>query len=201
MHPFRVHENLRMERLGGGVLPFVKERTLYRGVDYYEAIAVSWLFFVCHCFYSLVALHLSIYSQKFLQDEGGVFALAEWGQGILLIKLLAAATFFPLLTWFWVKFWDMNIKFFAELFNVEEDNIEKISEEIARNSLVGHTFLIIPVFGSLAQSVAGFILLYAGLRNNLALARMQTLVIIASPLFLFLGLFFLSVLVLFNLLF
>ena len=201
LHPFQVHNQLRLDRLGNDVLPFAKEGSRYRGVDYYEAMSVSWLFFVCHCFYSLVAIHLSIYSQRFLEEGEGMMSLVGWGQGVSLIKLIGVATFFPLLTWFWVKFWDMIIKFFAELFDVDESDIERASGEIAHNSLVSHTFLLVPIFGGLVQSIASLVLLYAGLRKNLALARIQALMVIASPLFLFLGLFFLSALVLFNLIF
>ena len=188
-----------MERVGEGMLSLGSVTSRYRGVDYYEAVSVSWLFFVFHCFYSLAALHLGIYSRRYLQEQGVSGALEEWGQGFLIIKLVAAATFFPLLTWFWVKFWDMVIKFFAELFNVEDKSVERASEEITRNSLVGHTFLLIPVFGGMAQNIAGLVLLYAGLRKNLSLSLMQALIVIASPLFLFMGLLFLLVLSLFNL--
>ena len=201
LHPFQVQRHLRMERLGEKVLPFGVDVSRYRGVEYYEALAVSWLFFLCHCLYSPITLHLSFHSRRFLEKAGGVFPPEEWGQGILLIKLVATATFFPLIAWLWVRFWDMIIKFFVELFNVEDKNIEQASAEIVRNSLVGHAFLIIPVFGGVVQSVAGLVLLYAGLRKNLSLSRIQALVVIASPLFLFLGMLFLCVLSLINLLY
>ena len=48
------------------------------------------------------------------------------------------------------------IKFFAALFSVEDENVDRASEEIARNSLVGHTLLIIPVFGGMAPKYCGF---------------------------------------------
>ena len=196
LHPFQVHQHIRLQR--EGVLPFGGDTARYQGVDYYEALAVSWLFFLAHCFYSPIVLHLSLYSRHYLEAQGGLFPSQEWGQGMLLIKLLAAATFFPLVTWLWVRFWDMMIRFFAELFNLEGEDVEQASAEIARNSLVGHAFLIIPIFGGVAQSVAGMVLLYAGLRKNLLLSRLQSLLVIASPLFLFLGLIFLCVLSLIN---
>ena len=202
LHPFRVHSHLRLERVGRGILPFGGEKTaLYRGVNYYEAMVLSWLLFVCHCFYSLAVLHLGIYSRRFLEEQGGMFVSEEWRQGLFLVKLVATVTFFPLAAWLWVKFWDVVIRFFAELFNVEERDVERASEEITRNSLVGHTFLLIPVFGGLAQSIAGMVLLYAGLRKNLSFSRLQSLIVLGSPLFLALGLFFVYLLFLFNIFF
>ena len=199
MHPFQVHRHLRMRREGRGVVPFSENPLRYRGVDYYEALGVSWLFFLVHCLYSPVVLHLGIYFRQFLEEKGGLFPSEEWGHGLLLIKLVAAATFFPLLTWLWVQFWNMMIKFFAELFNLESEGVEKASAEITRNSLVGHVFLLIPIFGGVVQNIAGMILLYAGLRGNLSMSRMQSLLVIASPLFIFLGLLFLCALSLINL--
>ena len=196
MHPFEVHGRLRLQRSGGeGVLPFDGEGTSrYRGVDYYEAMAVSWLLVLVHSFYSPVALHLGIQSRQIWDLPGGLFPSEEWGYGMLLIQLVAGVTFFPLFVWIHVSFWDLMIRFFAALFNVEEVNIEKASQEIARNSLVGHIFLIIPIFGGLANTVASLVLLYAGLRNNLTLSRAQAFVVIASPVFIVLGLLFLFIL-------
>ena len=115
MHPFEVHRHLRLERAGGGgILPFDgEEASRYRGVEYYEAMAVSWLFFLCHSFYSPVALHLGMSSRQFLQEQGGIFPLQEWGQGILLIKLVAAVTFFPLVTWIWGQFLEHDDQVFC----------------------------------------------------------------------------------------
>ena len=196
LHPFEVHRNLRLQRASaGGVLHFDGEgASRYRGVDYYEAIAVSWVLVLCHSFYSPVALHLGIHSRQMWELPAGIFPSEEWEYGMLLIKLVAGVTFFPLFAWVQVSFWDMIIRFFAALFNREDGNTEQVSQEIARHSLVGHVFLIIPIFGGLAHLIAGLVLLYAGLRKNLSLSRAQSFVVIASPVIILLGLFFLFLL-------
>ena len=196
MHPFQVHQHLRLQRAGGAdVLPLGGEgASPYRGVDYYEALAVSWLLVLCHSFYSPVALHLGIQSRQVWAWPEGLFPSEEWGYGMLLINLLAGVTFFPLLVWVQVCFWDMIIRFFAALFNVDDKNIDEASQEIARHSLVGHTLLVIPIFGGVAQTMASLVLLYAGLRKNLSLTPMQSLVVIASPVIILLCLLLLFVL-------
>lgn len=202
LHPFKNQEELRQLRTNGTELAgarslrlagellvdevptnFEIEETVTLKFD--EILGVSWFFAAIEGFYAILALHLG---QVFFQSWSAPNDLALllpvdttlYTQRVLLTAALAKVTFFPIIFWFYAKFWKVLIKFFAGLFQIE-GNLNKISDQIVNQSMTSHLMLAIPIFGKMLRHLAGLLHLFAGLRNNMQMTVLQSVVIILSP--------------------
>lgn len=168
-------------------------------LHFVEAMSISWIFIVIQGIYSLLAIHLGYQAFSMVHGEQeGLTALLipnfqSQGRNLVFWGILLQIVFFPLIIWLYTRLWGSFIKFFADLFEVEGMLDEK-TNQVINHSLVSYTFLILPVFGSMAQGIGMLFYLYAGLKNNFKFSHIQSLVILVSPV-IFLGFTFILLLV------
>ncbi|MFT6068132.1 MAG: hypothetical protein ACJAT2_002379 [Bacteriovoracaceae bacterium] len=168
-------------------------------LHFVEAMSISWIFIVIQGIYSLFAIHLGYQAFSMVHgEEEGLTALLipnfhSQGKSLVFWGILLQIVFFPLFIWFYTRLWGSFIKFFADLFEVEE-RVDQKTNQVINHSLVSYTFLILPVFGSMAQGIGMLFYLYAGLKNNFKFSHIQSLVILVSPV-IFLGFTFILLLV------
>ncbi|PIP89116.1 MAG: hypothetical protein COW01_16170 [Bdellovibrionales bacterium CG12_big_fil_rev_8_21_14_0_65_38_15] len=203
LHPFKNQEALRLIRdramdvsgtrplrLAGDLfeedeIPTSGELEQASSLDFVEVLGMSWFFAAIEGFYAILALHLG---QVFFQSWSTPNDLAlllpiettMYTQRVLLTAALAKVVFFPLIFWFYAKFWKVLIKFFAGLFQVAGD-LNKIVDQVVNQSMTAHFMLSVPIFGRMLRHLFGLLHLFAGLRNNLQMSVLQSVVIILSP--------------------
>lgn len=192
IHPFYSHSKLRLARKshGDNVAPlFGSTEAASEGPDFLTLMSISWPFYMMRALYTLLTVFISaqILTSEF-STEGLVDLFAtgynyQW-EKVMLFWTLLTVIFFPIAAWVAMKFWSLLLSFFAKLFQVEEEHLGEVCDEVARCSLVSHFFLIIPLVGELLKQVSSWIYLYAGCRANLGLTRLQSFIIIVSPIIL-----------------
>lgn len=195
--PFALQEVLRQERLTHvdqaifSVTPIAPRKKL----SFIDAMSLSWVMILIKAIYAMIALLIGVYWLGILGDEGRYLGgLKFWGakaQTVTIFMIIFDVILFPVTIWFYAKFWGVVIRFFGELFNVEGD-LNETSEQIVNHSLSSHLFLIIPIFGEMVKHLAGLTLIYAGLKKNMQLTTIQSLMVLISPLMLLLFIVFLS---------
>ena len=155
-------------------------------VSFEESLTMSWFFFILNTVYSLIGIQLggnlyesfnSYHSQNisFLSSQNIV------GQTTIFFILLRVL-FFPLIFWFYGKFWVNLIKFFGNLFEKEGD-LDEIGQDIVAHAFTSHVLLIIPIVGVLFHRITSIIYIFGGLRKNLEFSVFQSLLVIVCPLF------------------
>jgi hypothetical protein len=202
-HPFISHEELRSKRSDidhGHVLSVVGGAEFNRGkvvldegnsgeVTFTEALGVSWVFLMIKTFYSLIFIHIGIHFFQYLGNHTEfkkilLPGLQVGSQKLSLFIVLLEVALFPLFVWVYVKFWSVIILFFSNLF--ETPNSEEGVRQVVNYSLTSHFFYLIPIFGELGKHVSSLFLIFAGLKRNLGLNNLQSLLVIVSPLIMFL---------------
>ena len=207
LHPFKQHEFLRKSRettLESGTKPNLRIADLSDieseddgHMGFIEIMSVSWMLMMVRTIYSVISIYLGLITYNYMSDETGFanLLLPEFTfttQKIVLFIVLLEAIFYPVILWLYTKFWGVLIKFFANLFEFEGD-IQKVSDEIVNYSLVSNMFLMIPIFGELGKHFSSIIYLFAGLRKNMQLTSLQSVIVLASPMFLLLLFIFLII--------
>lgn len=199
LHPFKVQEFFRKDR---ELKQLAKEERIFTvvedeplkvtGLTFIESMSVSWLFYFFKSFYDILAIYIGWNAFTTLNPvESEYLASINLATNkIVLFGIIFKVILFPLGLWLYSKFWVNIIKLFSVLFEKDKDN-EKIAVEIVNQSLSTHAYLVVPFFGELIQLLANMVYLYAGLRRNLELNRVQSLLVIISPLILFLLILFL----------
>lgn len=191
LHPFQVQEQLRTMKITS---PLISDTSL-RGINIYEGIAISWLFYIVYSFYSLITLIIGLHAHNdFGNDLVRLLDLNLVQHSYTMVKTGIAIALFPLTSWIWVRLWGIIITSFARIFRIEDHSIDTISDEITRNALASNCLLIIPVFGGFASHVGSLIMIYAGLRRNLDMPVGQSIIVLLVPLIVILLLIFLMIL-------
>lgn len=198
LHPFKNQLGFRQLRQRGhelaGTLPLrladddvptQSELEDHISLKFLDMLGVSWIFIAIEGFYAVLALHLGqMFFQSWTSPEEIALLLpidtTLYTQRALLTATLAKVAFFPIIFWFYATFWKVLIKFFANLFQVE-GNIPRITDQIVHQSLSAHLMLAIPVFGKMLRHLLGLVHIFAGLRENMRMTVLQSLVVILSP--------------------
>lgn len=201
-HPFVSHGELRRKRQDidhGHVLSMVGGTEFNRGtvvldetesgeVTFTEALGVSWIFMMIKTLYSLVFIHIGIHFFQYLGEHTEFKKIILPGiqvgsQKLSLFIILMEVALFPFFVWVYVKFWSVIIRFFTNLF--ETPNSEEGLRQVVNYSLSSHFFYLIPIFGELGKHVSSLFLIFAGLKRNLGFNNLQSLLVIVSPLIMF----------------
>lgn len=153
-----------------------------------ETLGVSWVFMMIKTLYSLVFIHIGIHFFTYLGEHPQFKKILLPGiqvgsQKLSLFIILMEVALFPLFIWIYVKFWSVVIRFFANLY--ETPNSEEGLRQVVNYSLSSHFFYLIPIFGELGKHVSSLFLIFAGLKRNLGFNNLQSLLVIISPLILF----------------
>ena len=201
LHPLRVHDFLH-KTLRYGTLSFIEKLPVWPGkfklrqASFNEVILISWIFVLIHTIYSVSTLNIGLQVFRFLENSdllmpflSGRFILIKF---FSLFSVIANAILFPLYAYLYQKFWVHIIGYFLDLYNMNKDS--KAIEEVVNSSFVSNVFLVIPVFGSFFRNIASFIFLFAGFRRNLQMDIAQAVLLLSTPILLFLIFIFLVVL-------
>ena len=202
LHPFKTHEALCRNR--ALAKEKIEKRTLSiasdehekddkhfneNGLSFVEVLSISWIMAIINGIYSIGFIYLGFLTSDALVDSESLSFLVKGditleSQKVLISWTIVQAIFFPITLWFYSKVWMVIIKFFGNLFDFDGD-IEKVSSQIVNHSIVTNLFLIIPIFGEIIRHFSSIIYLFAGLRKNMSLTTLQSLIVICSPLFIF----------------
>tara|TARA_R110000868_G_scaffold304021_4_gene564523 strand:+ start:7577 stop:8290 length:714 start_codon:yes stop_codon:yes gene_type:complete len=202
LHPFKNQEELRLIRskasevagvqtlrlageLGAQDVPTSSELEKASSMRFIDILGVSWFFVAIEAFYAVLALHLGqVFFQSWSEPNDLALLLpldtSMYTHRVLLTAAIGKVTFFPIIFWIYAKFWKTLIRFFAGLFQVE-GNLSKISDQVVNQSMTSHLMLGIPIFGKMLRHMSGLLHLFAGLRNNMQMTVLQSVVIILSP--------------------
>lgn len=195
IHPWKTQEFLRSQReyieevktLSPLELVEDREEKIPKGEDlqitFEQSLSISWLFVIFNTTYSLIGMMMGFNLYESVSLPGSII---PWGQTYLgfttIFFTIMRVVFFPLIFWFYGKFWINIIKMFGNLYEKEED-LEEIAEEIVTHAFTSHTFLVIPIVGLFLHRITNIIYLFSGLRKNLGLSVMQALLVVVCPLF------------------
>lgn len=208
VRPFATQERLRLQRESGmrkeqgvvslfGEAPQVNEFETDSSLSFVDAMSMSWFLSILKALYAVVAMLIGLEWLGVMGEDGSyIKELQFWSertQTITVFMITLEVILFPLTLWFYAKFWGVVIRFFGDVFEVEGD-CTQISEQIVNHSLSSHLFLVIPVFGELAKHASSLVLIYAGLKRNMGLNTIQSLIVLLSPLMLLLFIIFLTLL-------
>ncbi|GAB4022031.1 MAG: hypothetical protein Fur0010_25170 [Bdellovibrio sp.] len=198
LHPFQIQSELGKQKASNtGHLSLVTgsyENKTYDptserwSLSFVEFLSVSWIFIIIHALYELISLNWGIFMSEQLFDgkmsDFFMTSVVRFSRVHSLMGTLIEVVLFPLSLWIYAKFWEMIITFFAQLFKVEESQ-DRI-RQVIHQSFACHIMLIIPIIGPLVRHIAGLVYIYAGLRENLGMTKMQATLVVVSPLILFL---------------
>lgn len=195
LHPFQIQSQLKKMKVESKPqLTLISEedqvsQTPQRwSLSFIEFLGISWVFAFIHAFYDLVSLNWGIIMSEQLfegkMSEIFLSSVVRFSRVHSLMTILLEAILFPISFWIYAKFWEMIITFFAQLFRADE-RPESI-KEVINQSFAGHIMLIIPIIGPLVRHIAGLVYIYAGLRENLGMTKLQSAMVVSSPIILFL---------------
>tara|TARA_R110002072_G_scaffold534_6_gene3922 strand:+ start:100213 stop:100911 length:699 start_codon:yes stop_codon:yes gene_type:complete len=201
LHPFAQQEYFRKKRQVGAYenqLSLVDDENDIKslaqvkdeGLTTIEVLSCSWLMYFFKAFYDLMALFLGWSAYNFFQGENyDLHIFQQTGQKLAIYSILLKVILFPILLWFYSKLWINIIKMSSYVFSDEnvaaaEKDINIIATQIVHSSLSTHIFLVIPFFGEMVQFLASLVYIYAGLRRNLGLNKLQSFLVLLTPAFL-----------------
>lgn len=198
LHPFKNQEELRLLRenaeetsgtrhlrLANSDIPTTDELIEKQTLKPEEILSISWIFAAIEALYGVLTIYLgNIFFQSWESSREMALLLpidtTIYTQKALLTATLGKVTFFPLIFWLWAGSWRILIQFFANLFQVEGD-VYQMSRQIVQQSMTSHVLLMIPIFGRMLRHLAGFVHIFAGLRENMRLSVLQSVIVIVSP--------------------
>ena len=158
-----------------------------------ETVGVSWLLDAFAAFYRILWMYLGIQFFAYQADLSSAQMLTQFfreqiqtaSQMVFLFWVLMGVVFFPISTWFYAKFWTVLIKFFADLFERDNDeNLDDIVNQVICQSLTAHSLYLIPIVGKSLSHFLGLFYLFVGLRQNFGFTNTQSALVIVSPLIL-----------------
>lgn len=178
IHPFKTHES------------FKNNDSEVIKLSVYESLGASWLFILVNGIIRIFLLNLVLIGiMDVIQDsEFATLGLIDLSQipaySFLVLSAVLDVIFYPLFGLFIIQFWEIIIKFYAKLLNVKGD-LTMIAQDIVSVSFSSQVLNVIPVFGGTMSSVANLILMYAGLRSRLYSSPVLSILIILSPILIF----------------
>lgn len=186
IHPFKTHKlYMSGESDDNGYKPEI--------LGIYESLGVSWIFVVISGIVKIVLINLVLFSlMQMLSGDNGPIKLISYDDGFIgfyfiMFQTILDVIFYPLIMLFIIQFWEFVIKLFGSALGDEED-IELKAKNIMSVALSSSLLTIVPVFGGMAQKFASLILMYAGLREQLKASAALSICIMLVPMFLFLAL-------------
>lgn len=174
--------------IGENILyPFHKKSFLPRP-NLLEFTCLSWLFSMIKAMYGLSAISLGYYLLKWAAVKFSIttsfLKIENMTQNkMVLFFLLLEVALFPLGVYLYFKIWELIIRFFIHLYEIEVRNEEKAVEEILSASLCCHIFYIFPIFGEFAKHIASLVYIFSGLRSGLGMSTLQALMVVIAPVF------------------
>ena len=194
LHPFKTHEVLRESRLVPKPLVLASEleedQTDYRtGLTFVEVMSISWVMAIINGIYSIGMIYFGYVTGMFISESDTLSGIISNNisleyQKILISWSILQAIIFPITLWFYAKVWTVIVKFFGSLFEFDGD-LEEVTSQVVNHSIVTNLFLVIPIFGEMIRHFSSIIYLFAGLRSNMSFSILQSLIVVCSPLIIF----------------
>ena len=183
VHPFRSHDF------------FLKSDSdfLPKKLGIYESLGASWAFVVINGIVRIWLINLVLVSfYEFTAQGDGLIDQLYHADGFtgyyfLVMSTILDVIFYPLFVLFVIQFWEFVISFFGKWLGVQGDLTQK-AQDIMAVSLSSHLFMVIPIFGAMAQKLASLVLMYAGLRKQLNASPAMCICIMLTPILIILGL-------------
>lgn len=179
LHPFQVHRNMRMQRKGHYV------NGQRNGIDLTEAISISWIWYLIQGFFVLMTISLTTKVYDAIETESVLASMVvdSWQRATMrltVISILVGMVFFPVYEYIYFRLYTVVIRFYSELFKL--DSSQQSIEQTVQFSMVGNTFLLLPIIGRMISFFSTAIYLFAGLRNNLGMTNLQSVITMVTPL-------------------
>lgn len=178
IHPFQTHDAFIHPERHGEKIP------LKLGV--YESLATSWLFVIINGVFRIILLNFTIiFLMDLFNDDifdySILIDLKDFsGLNFIVLSSILDIIFYPLFGIFIIQFWEVIIRFYGKALGVQGDLAEK-AQSIISVYFSSSILRIIPIMGSVAQSIAAMILMYAGLRKQLRSSPVLSVCIILTP--------------------
>lgn len=175
IHPFKTHEQfLHPDR-------FEAELPEYTS---YQSLGISWVFAVINGLGRVVVLNFVLVMLVNLIRDTELNTIINIGEisSLYLIILSTAldVIFFPLFGFFIIQFWDIIIRAVAYLLETP-GNLAVRADRIISVYFSANIFRIVPILGGPIKSLAGMVLLYAGLRKQLNASPLLSVCVILTP--------------------
>jgi len=153
-----------------------------------DIILLSWPFYFMSILYKFiytVVFHSTL--KNFSVDNSLIDSISsKFSTYFIMIdnySLLFKFVLFPLSTLIYFKLWQFVITFTLELFDSEVNKVT--TEQIVLHSFVSNTFLIIPILGPILAFCSQIVILFLGIKNGLSISNKKSLLIILTPLIMF----------------
>ena len=190
LHPFSTHAALRRQRQEKDNEAISIGQQLPIDLSLEETVSISWLFALFRTFYTIISIKFGFHFLAFLNNESQFKDLflpniQFSGQRVVILLVLLEIAIFPILTYLYVLVCTIILRFFSRLF--ETDSNEHTIKQTISHSLSANALLIIPIFGEFLRLLISIVHLFAGLRSNFGMSRLQTSVVMISPVFMVVG--------------
>ncbi|MDO9183415.1 MAG: hypothetical protein Q7U04_13455 [Bacteriovorax sp.] len=159
-----------------------------RKLSYLELMGISWSLHMLYSFYSIFALYLGVKSYSYFSNSKNFahFALESFSfklQKITLLSTLFGVIFYPFIFQFAYKFWKGCFKFYANIFDYQDELLEEKADEILKSSFTSNLFLILPIIGNTLSNLALAFFLFKGLKKKFDFTSLQAVLVLITPLF------------------
>lgn len=160
-----------------------------RKLSYLELMGISWSLHILYAFYSVSALYLGVKSYTYFSGSKDFthLALETFSfkfQKIALLTTLFGVIFYPFLFQFAYKFWKSVFKFYANIFDFKDEQLEEKADQILITAFSANLFLILPIIGNILSNIALAFFLFQGLRKKYEFTSLQASLVLITPLFL-----------------
>lgn len=160
-----------------------------RRITYLELMGISWSLHLLYAFYSVFALYLGVESYNYFSHSKDIsnlltqslsFKLQQFG----LLTTLFTVVLYPFVFQFGYKFWKTIIKFYGNLFEVEDAYMDEKNDEILTSAFSSNIFLIFPIVGNVLSNIALVFFIFKGLKKKYKFTSLQASLVLLTPLFL-----------------
>lgn len=153
-----------------------------------EFVAINWILMMVKTAYVLILTYLGAIAPKFLTSLGSVSTptmmevmninLKRVGIFISLLEVV----FFPIAFYFLYKLWVAMMRFFADVFEYESDDMRKACRLVVKRSYAVNFLFLIPIVGGGLSILAQGLYLYLGMKGRLGFTNLQAILVLMVPL-------------------
>ncbi len=160
-----------------------------RKISYVELMGVSWALHILYAFYSIFVLYLGVKSYDYFSSSTDftylvLEAFSFKMQKIALFTTLFGVVFYPFIFQFAYKFWKGIFKFYANLFDIQDQDMDAKSDDILTSAFSSNLFLLFPIVGNILSNIALAFFLFQGLKRKSEFSSLQASLVLITPLFL-----------------
>jgi len=162
-----------------------------RKISFLELMGLSWAMHIIYAFYSVFALYLGVKSYDYLSSskdfshlmlDSFSFTLQKWS----MLTALFGVVFYPFIFQFAYKFWKGSFKFYASIFESQDENADLFEEkcdDILSTAFSSNLLLILPIAGNILSNIAMPFFIFTGLKRKLGFTSLQAGLVVITPAF------------------